>query len=146
MTVKRRVASFSAKCPPKEAGSIVSFIGDSIMQPNRRSFLRTRGTHLLTLVAAAGWVPTCSSDANSSDPGVVLREQTDNVAAEDGLAVAYANFTQQFTSMNFNHQFPIGAGYHPGLSTEKVTDSKGNPALCKITIDRDANTVNSRLE
>src|SRR2546423_3253341 len=40
---------------------------------------------------------------------------------EDGLADAYTEFKRVFvTMMGFNQQFPIGYGFHPGLSTEKL--------------------------
>src|SRR5205814_5778188 len=46
---------------------------------------------------------------------------TSALTTEDGLADAYAQFKQTFTGQGFDVVFPLGYGFHPGLSTEKIT-------------------------
>ena len=116
------------------------------MKSQRRNFPRQGGIHLLALVAAAGSLSACSGAGGAADSPGELSALVGPPATEDGLADAFANFQQQFQAMNFHHQYPIGAGYHPGLSTEKATDANGKPAGCKITIDRDLQKITARLE
>lgn len=50
------------------------------------------------------------------------------LSVDDGLAEAYALFKTQFTSpgLAFDKTFPIGYGFHPGLSTETLKATNGH--------------------
>ena len=87
--------------------------------------------HLLSpaLIACVSLLSACSG------PGGLGRESaadTDSVAqtsealvVEDGLADAYTVFKTQVASLGFDKVFPVGYGYHPGLSTQKLVNATG---------------------
>ena len=52
---------------------------------------------------------------------------TDAPKTEDGLADGYRTFVDGFAGSGFDSNFPLGFGYHPGLSTEQVLGIDGRP-------------------
>jgi cytochrome c peroxidase len=62
---------------------------------------------------------------DTSDPGSQLTE-VPSAVTEDALVDAYNTFKSQFvTFKGFDKTWPIGYGYHPGLSTEKLVVGTG---------------------
>ena len=89
---------------------------------------------LVSALAVAGSIPACSS---GGEPTAEIRTSSHSEALiEDGLADGYAFFKQLFLVAGFDTTFRIGAGYHPGMSTELVS-SNGLPASAKVIIDID---------
>ncbi|HEY1536191.1 MAG TPA: hypothetical protein VGF76_19355 [Polyangiaceae bacterium] len=79
----------------------------------------------MTALSVAGLAMACSGgvkdDGASADSNAV-KSGSEALTTEDGLADAYALFKSQFVgTLGFDKTFPIGYGYHPGLSTEKLT-------------------------
>jgi len=66
---------------------------------------------------------------------------SDAPQTEDGLAEAFAAFTQSFAGNDFDANFPLGFGYHPGLSTEKVLGQDGTPLNGVATLDMNSGVV-----
>src|SRR3954471_10873559 len=65
---------------------------------------------------------------------------------EDGLADAFNTFVDIFAGDNFDAQFRIGYGFHPGLSTEKVTASGGSAAASgQAVLDLNTGRVQATL-
>jgi cytochrome c peroxidase len=100
---------------------------------------------LVVVVPVAGLAAACSGTANVGLPEEAHAESvaasSAAVTTEDGLADAYAFFKSQFTgNLGFDKAFPIGYGYHPGLSTEKLATGGLTPkGQAKITFaGRDA--------
>jgi len=94
----------------------------------------TRWSSLLpaaALVAACGGAePGSGGESNES-----LSSSSQAVTGEDGLADGYATFKQTFVNFGFDQNFSIGYGFHPGLSTEKLTGGGEPPkgsARCRL--------------
>jgi hypothetical protein len=92
------------------------------------------------VVPVAGAAAACSGTGNVGLPEGLHADSVATssaaLATEDGLADAYALFKSQFTGPNlgFDKVFPIGYGYHPGLSTEKLSTGGLTPkGQAKIT-------------
>jgi hypothetical protein len=67
-------------------------------------------------------------------------------APEDALADAFALFKKVFvTDLHFDENFPIGFGFHPGLSTRKIRDADGNTPRGSAVITFVANDVAASL-
>jgi cytochrome c peroxidase len=63
----------------------------------------------------------CSGGTRVIDDSAERVESVAQPLTEDGLADAYTEFKRIFVTLSgFNQVFPIGYGYHPGLSTEKL--------------------------
>ena len=73
---------------------------------------------MMGALALAGCSGQDPNFAGSEDLGVSSSEQA---LVNDGLADAYTLFKTDFqTRLAFDRNYPIGYGYHPGLSTEKL--------------------------
>jgi mono/diheme cytochrome c family protein len=95
-----------------------------------RERLGARGAALriLSVVSASVLLAACgaATPVSSNDEGEeALGEVSEALVGEDGLADAYALFKQSFTGFGFDKQLNMGAGYHPGLSTEKLPATNG---------------------
>jgi cytochrome c peroxidase len=90
------------------------------------------GAALLSFMALGG-LASCyggpEEAEQESDVGSVTAALT-----EDGLADAFTLFSSDFTFTGMNTTFPIGAGYHPGLSTEHVVLANKPPASAKVQL------------
>ena len=79
----------------------------------------------MTALSVAGLAMACSGgvkDGSASADSNSVTSSSEALTTEDGLADAYALFKSQFVgTLGFDKTFPIGYGYHPGLSTEKLT-------------------------
>ena len=87
----------------------------------------------VTVLAVAGFATACSGSAPSgsttasSEPDALV-STSQALVSEDGLADAYALFKSQFAgNLGFDKAYPIGYGYHPGLSSEKLTTAGRTP-------------------
>ncbi len=91
---------------------------------------------VVTAAAAAACSGTANIGSPEERPLEAVGTSNAEVTTEDGLADAYALFKSQFTGPNlgFDKAFPIGYGYHPGLSTEKLSTGGLTPkGQAKIT-------------
>src|SRR5262249_43670514 len=100
-----------------------------------RSFQRALVAGVIAALAAA-----CSSSdelrsAVSSAEVEDVGSATAALAIDDGLADAYVLFKNQFVNrLGFDQNYPIGYGYHPGLSREKLVTAGHTPrGQAKIT-------------
>jgi hypothetical protein len=111
----------------KNARTMIPLPG--VRRPRR---LRDFRAPLCAAVAlSAGLLASCSTDpAREDDLELTNLPATDPAAdpaavaaaaGSDGLKDAFAIFTQIFTASGFDQQFLIGYGFHPGLSTEKLS-------------------------
>lgn len=80
----------------------------------------------------SGKLEQTTDSSSDSETSAVLGQA---ITSEDGLSDAYALFKTQFVDrLGFDKTFPIGYGYHPGLSTEKLTIGGRTPkGQAKIT-------------
>jgi hypothetical protein len=78
-----------------------------------RICVATRTIAFATVAVFAG----CSNLA----PPVAAHQALQGAAAEDGLAEAYGIFKQLFVNNGQDQTFTIGFGFHPGLSSSKLT-------------------------
>jgi hypothetical protein len=97
--------------------------------PHRPPAPPTARSRLITVTAAL-FAAGCIDESGGSDrPGraeeVELTRQA--LTGEDGLAEAYAVFRQEFMRAGLHLEFAIGYGFHPGLSTEKLTVAGHTP-------------------
>jgi len=84
----------------------------------------------MTAFTVAGFAMACSGGVNSgtSRDSSSVTSSSEALTTEDGLADAYALFKSQFVgTLGFDKTFPIGYGYHPGLSSEKLTTGGSLP-------------------
>jgi hypothetical protein len=78
-------------------------------------------------------------------------EQTDEdvleatAAPEDGLADAFNTFVEVFTNNNFDAQFFVGYGFHPGMNTEKVVGPDGQTASGQAILNMNTGRVTASL-
>jgi hypothetical protein len=79
----------------------------------------------------------------TADPAEPVATIVQSLVTEDGLADAYAFFLQKFAL--FGQQYRIGAGFHPGLSTE-VVKANGLFASAKIILDFEQGRVRATLD
>jgi mono/diheme cytochrome c family protein len=94
-----------------------------------RSSPATR-THLVCAALAASSLTAACADPGAGDPGESrgpVSATRHALAAEDGLADAFAVFKQEFMRAGLHLEFAIGYGFHPGLSTEKLTVAGHHP-------------------
>jgi hypothetical protein len=85
-------------------------------------------------------------EMHPQQPLITAAAETDVAAAAasaDGLADAFATFTQVFTGSGFDARFPIGYGFHPGLVTEKI--GVGGPIQGSATLNFVDNRVAASL-
>jgi hypothetical protein len=99
--------------------------------------------------AAASWLlstallaSACAEGAVPDEPELASAEQA--LSVEDGLAEAYAFFRENFTLVGFDRLYRIGAGVHPGMSTE-IVKVGGLPGSAKILLDFRTGRVNATL-
>jgi hypothetical protein len=93
------------------------------MRSPRRPSAPALALSFLTPVTAALLAAGCVADTGAGE--VELTRQA--LTGEDGLADAYAVFKQEFMRAGLHVEFAIGYGFHPGLSTEKLTVSGHTP-------------------
>jgi hypothetical protein len=65
------------------------------------------------------------SAAATLDPAAVVAAAAP--APADGLTEAFAQFSQDFVNFGFDRNFPIGFGFHPALSTERLVTGGHTP-------------------
>jgi cytochrome c peroxidase len=96
---------------------------------------------ILTLLGVAAG---CSS---APAAGTDSTDWTSQAVVEDGLAQAYGIFKQNFTASNEDKTFHIGFGYHPALSSQKITiDQVRNvPVSGQAVLNFAAGTVTATL-
>jgi len=100
------------------------------------------------LLAAAVFVAGCGAapgDAEGSPEANLGASEEPAAAPQDGLADAFSSFINVFAGDNFDAQFLIGYGFHPGLSTEKVTGPGGAVASGHATLDMNTGNVTATL-
>lgn len=74
------------------------------------------------------------SGVNTAEPSEEEVQAHAEALSEDGLASAYDLFKTQFVTQNaFDQNYPIGYGYHAGLSTEKLVTA-GQTAVGRATL------------
>ncbi len=96
--------------------------------------------------SALGGLSSCYGGAvDQADLENEVAEATEAVTTEDGLTDAFALFSDDFTFAGMNSSFPIGAGYHPGLSTEHIVLANTPPAGAKIQLQFSTQTVFANL-
>jgi hypothetical protein len=64
---------------------------------------------------------------------------------EDGLAEAFGNFLDVFTSLNLDAQFTLGFAFNLGLCTDKVKGDTGALARGEATLDMNTGEVTATL-
>src|SRR5690606_37769731 len=91
--------------------------------------------------AAASWLlstallgSACAEGAPLDEEGPQLAHADQALVGEDGLAEAYAFFRKNFTLVGFDRLYRIGAGAHPGMSTELV-EVGGLTCAAKVLVD-----------
>src|SRR5579859_7714095 len=101
------------------------------------------------ILAACGGVDPMTE---STQPIENVGTATEAVIVEDGLADAYAVFKQSVQDIFFNPQFQndyhMGYGFHPGLSTEKLPGTEGElgqPPGGEVFFNFTARTVSATL-
>ncbi len=95
----------------------------------------------IAALAVAGFASACSGNARDNTSAASTEAETASSTSEaltpavDGLADAYALFKSQFAgNLGFDKAYPIGYGYHPGLSSEKLSTGGHTPkGQAKIT-------------
>lgn len=107
------------------------------------SWCRRRSWAALTLAFLVGCGAAAPGDRDELDPDGAASEAA--AQPEDGLAEAYDVFVQNFVANNFDAQFLIGYGFHPGMSTEKVIGPSERPASGQATLDMNTGRVSAFL-
>jgi hypothetical protein len=101
------------------------------------------------LVAACGGAELGQGDSSSVES--VASTAAAVTTTEDGLSDAYALFKQFFQGIFFNpsspRDLPMGYGFHPGLSTEKLPagGQGGQPPRGQVFFDFVGRKVNATL-
>ncbi|HEX6765925.1 MAG TPA: hypothetical protein VF103_10620, partial [Polyangiaceae bacterium] len=99
----------------------------------------------VTLAFLVGCGAAGPGETDGSGPtGEMAREAAD-AQPSDGLADAYNTFVQTFTNNNFDAQYFVGYGFHPGMSTEKVVGPDGRAASGQAILDMNTGRVNAFL-
>ena len=94
----------------------------------RRTTRHSAGHALAMAMSLAGPGLLAGCGEMQDEPGPAPVQAIQQAAtAEDGLADAYAQFKQTFKNNGFDQVFPIGYGFHPGLSTEKLVSGGHTP-------------------
>jgi hypothetical protein len=103
----------------------------------------TSGVRWWTLAALLG--AACSDGTEAPVESLEAALTSTAAAPEDGLAEAYATFKQIFVGAGLDQSFPIGYGFDPVLSTEKVNPFAHRPKGT-ATLDLAAGKVNATLD
>jgi cytochrome c peroxidase len=99
---------------------------------------------LMPALLVTGSVMACSPAP--PDPERIAQPADEVVAVvEDGLADAFARFSEEFINLGMSGTFPLGCGHHPGLSTEKLSVN-GFPASAKVNWLFDTQQVFASLD
>jgi hypothetical protein len=109
----------------------------------KRTSFRMSAIFIGSLLAAVG----CDDRGALTDdvqPDNGVARLTSALTAEDGLADAFAQFEQDFVNFGFDQFFPIGYGFHPALSTEKL-GSPGHAPRGTATFDFAGGRINASL-
>src|SRR5260221_7810711 len=72
----------------------------------------------------AAFVAGCGGSLQKNDEPSIdekIGSKEGAATSEDGLSQAFATFKQDFIAAGFDQRFSIGFGFHPGLSTEKLS-------------------------
>ena len=93
-------------------------------------------------VAACGGAPA-GTDVVPNEADLASSEAA--ATTEDGLADAYATFKTAFINDGFDQFFPMGIGFHPALSTEKVVGASGQTPSAAVTLDFTTTNVRSTI-
>jgi hypothetical protein len=104
-----------------------------------------RGWCFLT---AAGVLAACGAspeDPASTESSVGTEAERASTKPEDGLKDGFDTFINTFEGDNFDAQYRIGYGFHPGLTTEKVTGSSGALASGQATLEMNTGRVTAFL-
>jgi hypothetical protein len=75
----------------------------------------------------------------SADPAAAA------AAPDDGLAEAYSIFRTRFLAEGRDQAFPLAFGYHPGLSTARLTDAAGQTVVGTAVLRFDEGRVTADL-
>jgi hypothetical protein len=88
-----------------------------------------------------------TDDASSTPQEAGPGDQTESTGTptEDGLADAFDTFINVFAPNDFDANFRIGYGYHPGLSTEKVSVPGAGTANGNATLNLNTGHVTASL-
>jgi cytochrome c peroxidase len=96
-----------------------------------------------SLLAAAVVLAGCSAatDDAGTPQELAQGDQTEatGTPTEDGLSDAFDTFINEFAPNDFDANYRIGYGYHPGLSTDKVS-APGSTALASGSATLNLNT------
>jgi len=112
----------------------------------RRELGFVRRSQCVLVLAAFSFGCGAAADGSDDTPLVASSnsEELPGTQAEDGLADAYRNFVDQFVSSSA--QYPISFGFHPGLSTERLTGPDGAIARGQAQLDMNSGHVTATLD
>jgi hypothetical protein len=103
-----------------------------------------------SIPVAAAVIAACGADPEAFDENSTTNagesEQGATAPPEDGLADGFSTFLEQFTTFNFDAEFRMGLGFHPGLSTERLTTSGGAVLTGGLLLDLNTGRVNATLD
>ena len=116
----------------------------SIMKGQLGFALEGRGLLLAALFAAGCGAAPQEVDDTSLDDGVGAAAQEAATPTEDGLADAFNTFLTTFAGDDLDAQYRIGYGFHPGLSTEKIS-ANGRMAAGQATLEMNTGRVIATL-
>ena len=116
----------------------------SIMKGQLGFALEGRGLLLAALFAAGCGAAPQEVDDTSLDDRVGAAAQEAATPTEDGLADAFNTFLTTFAGDDLDAQYRIGYGFHPGLSTEKVS-ANGRMAAGQATLEMNTGRVIATL-
>src|SRR5689334_22034066 len=94
-----------------------------LRRPNEEHFpMRTMDERTLSFASLAGILTLLGVAAGcSSATGAEVMASSSEAVVEDALAQAYGIFKQNFSANNEDKTFHIGFGFHPALSSQKIT-------------------------
>ena len=116
----------------------------SIMKGQLGFALEGRGLLLAALFAAGCGAAPQEVDDTSLDDRVGAAAQEAATPTEDGLADAFNTFLTTFAGDDLDAQYRIGYGFHPGLSTEKIS-ANGRMAAGQATLEMNTGRVIATL-
>ncbi|HVY26211.1 MAG TPA: hypothetical protein VHB79_06645 [Polyangiaceae bacterium] len=104
----------------------------------------------LSLLLGAVFVAACSAAPDQagttpSEVGQGDQAEATGTPTEDGLSDAFDTFINSFAPNDFDAQYRIGYGYHPGLSTDKVSNPGGPLASGSATLEMNTGRVTATL-